>query len=378
MAGDPDGLTLALARRSRATLLDRWRRVRVSVWLALQVGLAAGLAWFVARDLVGHPAPFFAPIAAVVTLAVSFGQRLRRAVELVVGVALGIGVGDVLIGWIGTGPVQIALVVALAITVAVFLGSGSALVTQAATSAVLVATLTPPGTGTSLPRFVDALVGGAVGLAVMGLLLPTNPLTLVRRATAPMLDLLANGLAETAAALSARDRAGAEQALARLRAGEADLRRFQEALTAARENAALAPIRWRVRAPLTQYVDAAEHVGHALRNTRVLVRRTIRVIADDEPVPDPLPQAVRLLGEAVTWLRRELAGAAEPEACRGRALSAVGEAAAAYVDGVGFSGSVVVAQVRSAAIDLVGATGVPNAEARRLVRTASGQNPPHG
>jgi uncharacterized membrane protein YgaE (UPF0421/DUF939 family) len=367
---EADGLAVTLARRSRSTLRDRLRRVRASVWLTLQVGLAAGLAWFVAQDLIGHPAPFFAPIAAVVTLAVSLGQRLRRVVELVVGVALGIAVGDLLIGLIGTGPGQIALVVALAVIVAIFLGSGSALVTQAATSAVLVATLTPPGTGTSLPRFVDALIGGGVGLAVTALLLPINPLTLVRRATAPVLDLLAGGLAEVAGALAGRDRSRAERALGRLRAGEAELRGFQDALAAGRENATLAPIRWRARGTLAQYLDAAEHVGYALRNTRVLVRRAVRVIADDEPVPPGLPAAVGLLAESVTWLRRELADSVDPEACRGRALSAVAEAAGAYAAGVEFSGSVVVAQVRSAAIDLVQATGVPTAEAQRLVRAA--------
>ena len=75
-------------------------------------------------------------------------------------VALGIGIGDTLISQIGTGPWQIGLVVALAIVAAIFLGSGSALVTQAASSAVLVATLTPPSTGAlNYTRFIDALVG---------------------------------------------------------------------------------------------------------------------------------------------------------------------------------------------------------------------------
>jgi uncharacterized membrane protein YgaE (UPF0421/DUF939 family) len=368
---------VALARRSRANLRnrvavgDRLRRVRVNAGLALQAGLAAGLAWYVARDLIDHPAPFFAPIAAVVTLAVSVGQRLRRAVELVVGVAVGIAVGDLLIAWIGAGPVQIGLVVVFAIVAAILLGGGSALVTQAASSAVLVATLTPPGSGLSYPRFVDALVGGLVGLGVMALLLPTNPLTHVSRATRSVSALLADGLAEAAAALADRDPARAERALDRLRAGEADLRRFQEALAVGRESVTLAPIRWRVRGALAQYLDAADHIGYALRNTRVLVRRSIRVVADDELVPNGLAEAVTLLGEAVTWLRQELADAVEPEACRGRALSAVAEAVQAYAAGVGFSGGVVVAQIRSVATDLVRASGIEYAEAERLVRDAA-------
>ncbi len=72
-----------------------------------------------ATDLIGHQRPFFAPIAAVVSL--NGARRMRRAVELVVGVSVGVGVGDLLISVIGSGPWQIGLVVALAMTTAVWL-----------------------------------------------------------------------------------------------------------------------------------------------------------------------------------------------------------------------------------------------------------------
>jgi hypothetical protein len=55
---------------SRADLRQRARRVRAHAVLAAQSGAAAGLAWFVAHGLLGHPAPFFAPVSAVVVLAV--------------------------------------------------------------------------------------------------------------------------------------------------------------------------------------------------------------------------------------------------------------------------------------------------------------------
>src|ERR1700743_3676843 len=86
-----------LTQKSKASMLDRWRRTRGSLLLAAQAGLGAGIAWLVAQHVIGHPHPFFAPIAAVIVLNVSVGQRLRRAVELVFGVALGILVGDLLI-----------------------------------------------------------------------------------------------------------------------------------------------------------------------------------------------------------------------------------------------------------------------------------------
>lgn len=86
-----------------------------------QCAIGAGLAWLVAKDVIGHPRPFFAPVAVVVAVGVGFGQRLRRVAEMVVGVSLGVGVGDLLVSWIGTGSWQITVVVALAMAAAVFL-----------------------------------------------------------------------------------------------------------------------------------------------------------------------------------------------------------------------------------------------------------------
>ena len=138
--------------RVREELVRRLRRLlRTGVPIA-QCAVAAGLAWFLARHVVGHPQPFFAPVAAVISLGVSLGQRMRRSLELVVGVSIGIGVGDVLISVIGTGAWQIALVVALAMSTAVVLDSGSVIVMQAASSSVLVATLLPPASAGGLTR----------------------------------------------------------------------------------------------------------------------------------------------------------------------------------------------------------------------------------
>ena len=131
----------ALGRRSRDTLRTRVRRLRLTAFPILQCAVGAGLAWAVATSPVfGHDQPFFAPLAAIIALGVSLGQRLRRVVELVVGVVVGVLVGDLLIGVIGTGVPQIVLVVALAMGGAVFLGGGAVIVSQAGSSAVLVAT----------------------------------------------------------------------------------------------------------------------------------------------------------------------------------------------------------------------------------------------
>ncbi|MEV7227673.1 FUSC family protein [Polymorphospora sp. NPDC051019] len=359
-------------RRFDTTFRERTIKVRANAGLAIQAGVAGGLAWFVAAGIVGNPAPFFAPIAAVVTLASSVGQRLRRTIELIIGVALGIAVGDAIILVIGTGAWQIAVVVTLAIIASIYVGGGPSLFNQAAASAVLVATLSPPEGGIYFTRFFDALIGGVVALIVMTLLIPLNPLRVVDRAVDPALETMADALSDTGGALARRDAALADAALERLRKAEGEVRTLESAIEAGRETAALAPLRWHKRGVLTRYVDSSKYISRALRDSRALVRRAVTQIQDGEPVPPPLPDAVCDLGEAARLLYNELGAGVEPQEARDRALRAVSGAAGAYSAGVGLSGSTVVAQVRSIASDLIAATGVDMAEANRMVRRAVG------
>jgi uncharacterized membrane protein YgaE (UPF0421/DUF939 family) len=374
LAGTVDTLT-ELGQRSRATLADRWRRTRSNLLFAVQAGLAAGLAWIVAHDIIGHPRPFFAPIAAVIVLNVSVGQRLRRTVELVVGVALGILIGDVLIYFIGTGAWQIGAGVAAAILGAVFLDGAPVMIAQAASSAVLVATLAPPSGGIYYTRFLDALVGGVIGVLVMALLIQVNPLTVIKKAAGPAFAAIAGGLRACADALEAGDQGAAQAALAALRDGEAKVVAFRDALSDARETAILAPVRWRSRAPVTQYLDAAPHLDHAMRNARVLARRTVTVLRDGEPVPDGLVGAVRTGAAAIDVLREELAQGAEPTRTQALVVAAVSQAGEVYRAGVGFSGGVIVAQVRTIGTDLLLAVGLPQATVTKIIRRAVGRVP---
>ncbi|MFC7535469.1 aromatic acid exporter family protein [Actinoplanes sp. GCM10030250] len=346
-------------------------RGRAGLMLAVQAGLAAGLAWFVAHDLFGRPVPFFAPIAAVITLGSSVGQRLRRTTELVIGVAVGIGIGDLIILLIGAGPVQIGVIVVLAVLVATVAGGGAPLIVQSASSAVLVATLTST-TEQPWTRFFDALIGGGLALAVMSVLLPINPLTVVSRAADPALRAFTDGLHDAAKGLAAADPAMVQGALERLRAAEGTFDAFRTAITAARENVAFAPARWRTRGALAQYVEGAAQLTYCLRNVRVMIRRAQTALNDAEPVPDVLPASIRHLGDAVELLRQEWDRGAEPVATRERALRAASESGRAYQEGVGYSGGVVVAQIRTAVADLLRATGIEYAEATRQVRDAIG------
>jgi uncharacterized membrane protein YgaE (UPF0421/DUF939 family) len=375
---DVDGARIAdamdeLRSRSKATWHDRLHRVRTAAGLAVQAGLAAALAYLVSHRLLKNPQPVFAPISAVGTLAASVGQRTRRTVELIIGVAIGVLLGDGLVYFLGTGAWQLGLVVTVAILLSIFAGASVAVVIQAAATAVLIVTLSPSTKNLEVPRFVDAFVGGGIALLVTAILLPLNPLRVINRAARPALDLLSDQLDACAEALRRRDRNAAQQALFRLRENKDELAALSEAIEGAKETATISPARWHRRDELTHYAEAADPIDRAMRNSGTLIRRSVTLIEDEEPIPEPMPDAIAHLAESVRLLRHEFAAGEEPQKARERSLRAVSEAGRAYAEGVGFSGSVVIAQIRTAASDLMVASGIDQEEANRLIRQAFGE-----
>jgi uncharacterized membrane protein YgaE (UPF0421/DUF939 family) len=174
---------------------------------------------------------------------VTLGQRWRRAVELVFGVAVGLMVADLLVILIGTGAARIGVVVLLAMAAAVFFGARPLLVNQAAISALFVVMLQPPEDVFDPAHFLDALVGGVVALAV-NYLFPIDPKRLVERAARPVFDELAAVLEEISRALRDGNREAVERALARARTIDDDrVKNFYESLAAGYETAQLFPRR---------------------------------------------------------------------------------------------------------------------------------------
>jgi uncharacterized membrane protein YgaE (UPF0421/DUF939 family) len=363
----PEELLDLAAERSRATAHDRVEDLRRNAWPILQVALAAALAWLVATEVIGHARPFFAPVSAIISLGVTLTYRGRRAVELTLGVALGIGIGDVLVWALGTGTLQIALVVILAMGGAVAVGGGGMLVTQAAVSGVLVATLQPPTHGPDFTRFVDALAGGTIGLLV-SVLLPADPLATLRRTTRPVLEELAGVLGQLAGALRTRDLEIAERALERARAIDEDFVGLTEAVRFGRETARYAPARRHTRGPVARYADAAPHLDRAVRNVRVLARGVIRAVDLGEPIPEAIPTALDDLARAARALEGGLERGTDREIVRDASVRAARDVTDASGDAGGFSVGLLVGQVRSIAVDLLRAAGAERATALRLVR----------
>ena len=184
----PTSFAARASRRARSSAAVALRRLRPRLLPIAHTAAAAVLAWYVALALLPDPRPAFASIAAVIAVGATFGQRGARAAELIGGVVVGLSVADVIVRAIGSGPLQMGLMVILAMSTAVVLGGGALLVTEAAVSALLLLAAIDPtaatvGPGLSPIRFAEALIGGGVALAVTSLFFPPDAAR-VRRSSA--------------------------------------------------------------------------------------------------------------------------------------------------------------------------------------------------
>ena len=64
--------------------------MRQRSFLILQCAIGASAAWYIASDVLHHREPFFAPVTAVICLGMSYGQRVRRVADVMLGVAIGV------------------------------------------------------------------------------------------------------------------------------------------------------------------------------------------------------------------------------------------------------------------------------------------------
>ncbi|MET9212384.1 MULTISPECIES: FUSC family protein [unclassified Nocardia] len=344
-------------------------RLRLSTIPIIQCSLGAALAWFIAHNVIGHPDPFFAPTAAVVSIGISFGARIRRSVELVVGVAVGIGIGDLFIAQVGTGVWQVGLVVAAAMACSVFLDGGSIITIQAAGSAVLVSTLSQsPGAGPS--RMIDALVGGLVGVLMVGLI-PLHPVRRAREHAADVLSVMSKSMITCADGLLEQDSDKVHESLTAVRATQKQIDALRSALEGGREVSRISPLYWNSRKRLARIHSAADPLDNAVRNTRVLLRRSLTLVRDDEVLDPRLIDLVDQLGNATDVVRRMMLadpGEQPDQAEATRALRSVAKKARPeLVVGAGLSAHVVFAQIRSIVVDLMVVCGMQRISAMALL-----------
>lgn len=132
----------------------------------LLAALAAAVAYVVAATAFSEHHAFFAPVAAVIIVGLSGGQRLRRSLEVTGGVLVGVLTGELVAMLSLPVSATVAVAIAGAMGLAVALRPTALFTNQAAVAAVVTTILAPLTQAPPFVRLGDAVIGGAVALAV--------------------------------------------------------------------------------------------------------------------------------------------------------------------------------------------------------------------
>lgn len=282
----------------RDDVVDRLREVAHGWRGILRLTIAPTLAWWLSLQLFSHGQAFFAPIAAVLTLTVGVGQRVTVVVEIIIGAALGILVGELLILSIGRGSWQLLLIVGLAVVSAKLIRLPGVAVTQAVITAVLLVAIVPAQgvVDPAINRFVDALLGGAIALATI-VLIPANPLREIDGGLQRLRAELSRILGHLTDALRSQDATRASVALDHARGTQGMVDGLGSLTVNLAEVARISPFRWGQRPAVLAQATALVNLDHAVRNTRVMIRRAAAMLRNGETAPPGLVEAMEQLAE---------------------------------------------------------------------------------
>jgi hypothetical protein len=350
-----------------ARALRALRRLPSDTWLVLQGALAATAAWMLALHVAGNPDPFFAPIAAVVGLNASVGERGRNALRLLLGVVVGVVAGELTVAAVGGGYGSLALAVFAATAVARAFSGVRIVIAQAAAAAILTVAVANGEAGTE--RLVDALIGVGVALLFTQVLFSPEPLALLRRAEAAALEDMAEGLELTSQALQSDDDDLAERAMSHLRTLRDRLGELGRTRAASSRVARRSAV-W--RSQIAPVVSETEDAGRLdlLGGSCLTITRT--AIGADPACRRWLAPRVRELAHAIG----DLAGAPGDRATRQEAADRALDVARRLAVGDRPSEPQAVAAIvalQTGASDLMVFAGVDAAEAEAAVREGTGE-----
>jgi uncharacterized membrane protein YgaE (UPF0421/DUF939 family) len=344
-----------------AYLRQGQRRVADAALPVLLASVAAALAWTFAHVVLGQPYPFFAPAAAWISLGFAVDREVRKVAELAIGVSIGVWLGEVLAATLGVGAWQIGLALLIAALLARLLDRGPLLTAQAGLQAIIIVALPASLGGGSLGRWLDALIGGSVALAV-AVIVPGRSWVRARAQARVGLDEVAGTLALLAVALRRGDAKRAADALGYARDSQPVLDHWRASVVAAQEAARFSPLARRHRGEVARLAQAARYTDHAMRNARVVSRRAIAALEDVDSLP-LIADLVSRMAVTANAIADTLGEGRDPAARRGDLRALVVDLQPERFD-QGWRVQSLVALLRPLLVDLLEITGMNHEQAK--------------
>ena len=349
--------------RTRVDPRPALARVQASSVAILQIVVAATAAYSFSHYVLGHPSPLLAATVTVGSLGLVRDARPRLVLETVVGMIVGILIAELLFLVAGSGWWQIGLALGVTLVVARFLSGQAGVAIAAAIQSLIVMVIPSP---VPFLRVIDGAIGGIAALLVTALL-PRNPLKTELRDGHALFAALEAAAGALAQALRRGDRFRAERGLEKARALTPLADVWRSSLDSGDAIARISPFLRRQRFELQRHERICASMDLAVRNLRVIARRVVYVCDDGIARPvhaDLLGEVTRAAGVVAASLD-DLS--LEP-AAREALYAVAGRLDPAMVlPDASLGDQNLVAALRPIVVDLLTATGLTPAEARKAI-----------
>ena len=344
------------------------RRVRGSLMPVLTASAAAWIAYAIAHFGLGHPAPFFAPVAAWICLGFTYNRVPRKVLEIGAGAAIGVGIGELILINLGAGGWQLAIGLLGAALIARLVDQGDLFTIQAGVNAMVgisLGTLESQPAGAGPSRLIDALVGAGVAL-VLAILLPGDVLNRPRRYASSVLTEFARAFSMLAEGLCTGNAEWLRDAHAQLRGVDRIIEDARSAWRSSEQIVSLNPAMRRHRPQIDELGRQLDLSARAVRTGEMVLRQSRGMLAETGPDPG----VAKLLDDSAATLHA-LAGSVlywhPPWRARTSAKDLAADCGPDPSTLADWRHTALLTVMRSMAIDLLQLTGLSRQQARQYL-----------
>ncbi len=262
-------------------LRSLWSSRSPLLLFAIKSALAAGFSWAIVSSLLGEEAAALAVVSAVIVVQVTSWQTVRKSIERILGVIIGVSLAVLVAHFLGLNFWTITLIIFFAQIIGLLLQNrGQYLATQIPISAALALVLGATANSYPLLRMLGALVGGLIGTVISLLLSPPIYVFRTRDAVAELATRVASAIPRLADALALRlSEAESREVYTSIRELEQQVRATEQAHSLAIDSTRLNPWARRARRLLVDYPDMLLALDRIVRQ----MRRIAYTINEPEP-----------------------------------------------------------------------------------------------
>ncbi|WP_026464230.1 FUSC family protein [Adhaeribacter aquaticus] len=154
------------------------------IGLTLQIvktAFAAALSWLLATKFIHSEYPFFAAVAAIITVQVTVADSVEKAYQRIIGIIVGVLLSMLLGHWFQVNAYSIFFIILIGMSIAKALRMNQQIISQVAISSLLVLAFGQTNQGYAYERIIETILGSTIAVLINALIIPQNAIPAVEQ-----------------------------------------------------------------------------------------------------------------------------------------------------------------------------------------------------